>query len=102
MLDVDSPGALAIEIHRLVIDDTRHRHGGPVPEGFSKPGDTKLQRDTFSRGSHNEHADVMAALRRISNQEFMPAVRRIELANHQPVSKLIHAAATSNESVRAS
>jgi hypothetical protein len=88
-VDVRGPDRLALEIHRVLVDDTVH---GDVPlrVDLAHPRHATRQRDGLDRRGRDQDGQPIADRRRRADQVVVAGVGRVELADDEAMPCAVH------------
>ncbi len=84
-LDVGGPDRVGVEVHRVGVALADHAHVRLVPVRGGHPRSAGLVGDRLDVVPGDDDGDAVATRRGGVDQAVVPGMRRVELADHQPV-----------------
>src|SRR6185437_14027008 len=97
--DVGVPDSGVVVVDRDVVHDADDVDVRQASEGLAQPCHARSQGNRLDAGGHDDHGHAVAGVRGGTDQESVPGVRRVELADHQAVAELVLHAVTAAAAV---
>ncbi len=79
------PDGGAVVVHRHIVQRADDSYMGRIRKHFTQPADPVGDGNEFNTGAQHTHGDVLAMRCCATYQVVMAQMRRVKLANHQPM-----------------